>query len=157
LNQTELAFLMSLTTGITPEKYWQGAFQTPSPNDDGVNSYFGTRRSYNDGPYDVYHTGIDFGGGQGLPIFAPARGKVVFAGFKDIRGNLTVIDHGWGVYSVYDHQYEIKVAVGEMVEAGQEIGIVGTTGRSEGAHLHYEMWVGGVIVDPLDWLTYTYP
>ncbi|MBN2501390.1 MAG: peptidoglycan DD-metalloendopeptidase family protein [Anaerolineales bacterium] len=157
LSRTELEFLMSYTTVITPEKYWQGIFQSPSPNEDGINSYFGTRRSYNDGPYNVYHTGIDFGGGQGLPIYAPASGKVVFAGFKDIRGNMTVIDHGWGVFSVYYHQSEILVVAGEMVEPGHVIGMVGNTGRSEGAHLHFEMWAGGVIVEPLDWLTYTYP
>jgi murein DD-endopeptidase MepM/ murein hydrolase activator NlpD len=68
-----------------------------------------------------------------------------------------MIDHGWGVYSGFWHQSEFKVQVGDMVDAGQIIGLVGDTGRSTGAHLHWELWVNGVQVDPLDWLQQEYP
>jgi murein DD-endopeptidase MepM/ murein hydrolase activator NlpD len=75
----------------------------------------------------------------------------------DVRGNATMIDHGWGVYSAYLHQSELKVKVGDKVETGQVIGLVGGTGRAGGPHLHYEILVGGLPVDPLDWLQQTYP
>jgi murein DD-endopeptidase MepM/ murein hydrolase activator NlpD len=83
---------------------------------------------------------------------------VVFAGKLTVRGNATMIDHGWGVYSAYMHQSEILVKPGDRVEAGQLIGRVGRTGlRITGPHLHFEMWAGGVQIDPMDWLTQEYP
>ena len=68
-----------------------------------------------------------------------------------------MIDHGVGVFSAYMHQSEILVKVGERVEQGQLIGKVGNTGRVEGPHLHFEVLVGGVPVNPLDWLIQEYP
>ena len=68
-----------------------------------------------------------------------------------------MIDHGLGVYSGYMHQEKILVEEGEQVETGQVIGIVGETGRVNGPHLHFEVWAGGVQVDPLDWLERSYP
>jgi murein DD-endopeptidase MepM/ murein hydrolase activator NlpD len=100
---------------------------------------------------------MDFGGGNGLPITAPAPGVVVFAGTLDIRGNATIIDHGWGVYSGFWHQSEFKVKVGDLVETGQVIGLVGGTGRVTGAHLHWEVWVNGIQVNPMGWLETVYP
>ena len=81
----------------------------------------------------------------------------MFAGPWTVRGNATVIDHGWGVYSGFWHQSAIQVQVGDMVEQNQVIGLVGGTGRVTGAHLHWELWVNGVQVDPLDWLIQAYP
>ena len=69
-----------------------------------------------------------------------------------VRGNATFIDHGWGVYSAYYHQKEINVGVGQQVQAGQLIGQIGATGRVTGPHLHWEIWVNGIQVNPLDWL-----
>jgi murein DD-endopeptidase MepM/ murein hydrolase activator NlpD len=92
-----------------------------------------------------------------LAIYAPAPGRVVFAGPLEVRGNATFIDHGWGVYSAYYHQEEIQVQVGDVVEAGQIIGIVGKSGRVSGPHLHWELWVNGVPVEPLDWLARVFP
>ena len=74
-----------------------------------------------------------------------------------MRGNTTIIDHGWGVYSGFWHQSKFDVQVGDIVEQGQVIGEVGGTGRVTGPHLHWELWVNGIQVDPLDWLTNTYP
>ena len=68
-----------------------------------------------------------------------------------------MIDHGWGVYTAYMHQSEILVKVGDRVEQGQLIGRVGNTGRAEGAHLHFEVLVGGVQVNPLEWLKQVFP
>jgi murein DD-endopeptidase MepM/ murein hydrolase activator NlpD len=82
---------------------------------------------------------------------------VVFAGPLTVRGNATVIDHGWGIYTAYDHQSEVFVNPGEYVEPGQLIGLGGATGRVTGPHLHLEVWVGGVKVDPIDWLQKSFP
>ncbi len=155
--ENELWF--SLTAAATPDRRWDGMFQMPSPFsiETGFPSYYGNRRSYNGGAYDFFHTGLDMYGQVGTEIFAPAAGVVVFAGPLTVRGNATVIDHGWGVFTAYMHQSEFKVAVGETVEPGQVIGLVGGTGRVNGPHLHFEVWVGGVQVNPLDWLTQVYP
>jgi murein DD-endopeptidase MepM/ murein hydrolase activator NlpD len=165
VTQPEEEEWFSLTSPATPQRYWAGVFQMPSslPKDyclesgDCWSSRFGNRRSYNGGPYTSFHTGLDIVGSIGTEIYAPAAGKVVFAGPLAVRGNATVIDHGWGIYTGYMHQSEIYVSPGDMVSAGQLIGLVGDTGRVEGPHLHWELFVGGVQVDPMDWLTQEYP
>lgn len=155
----------SLPLAITPERYWDGVFAFPSALpaqyclDTGEcwSSRFGNRRSYNGGPYNAFHTGLDIIGQVGAEIFAPAPGEVVFAGPLTVRGNATMIDHGWGIYTGYMHQSEILVETGQRVETGDLIGLVGATGRVDGPHLHWEVWVNGVRVDPLDWLLNPYP
>ncbi len=155
----------ALTSPATPERFWNGVFAIPSPFsaqfclDTGEcwSSRYGNRRSYNGSPYNSFHTGLDVVGQEGTEIFAAAPGVVVFAGPLTVRGNATIIDHGWGVYSAYMHQSEILVEQGDRVEAGDLIGRVGATGRVEGPHLHWEVWAGGVQVDPLDWLSEEFP
>lgn len=149
----------ALATPATPEKLWDGQFQSPAPPpfSDCWPSTFGNRRSYNGSAYIYFHTGLDFCGGVGTEILAPAAGVVVFAGPLTVRGNATMIDHGWGIYSGYMHQSEIMVEVGDRVEPGQIIGLVGGTGRVTGPHLHWEIWAGGVQVDPMDWLEQVFP
>ncbi len=147
----------ALIKPFTPEKYWDGVFAVPGYDPNWITSWFGTRRSYNEGPVSAFHTGIDYGGGTGLPIKAPAPGVVVFAGPLTVRGNATYIDHGHGVYSAFFHQSKIEVNVGDRVETGQEIGQSGGTGRVTGPHLHWEVWVNGVQVNPLTWLEKVFP
>ncbi len=147
----------ALIAPSTPEKYWDGPFAVPGYDPEWITSWFGTRRSYNDGPVSAFHTGIDYGGGTGLPFKAPAPGIVVFAGPLTVRGNATYIDHGHGVYSAFFHQHQINVKVGDRVETGQEIGQSGGTGRVTGPHLHWEVWVNGVQVNPLTWLEKSFP
>lgn len=142
---------------VTPDRMWDGPFLHPGPYTESFPSVFGSRRNYNGLGYHYYHAGLDYYGGAGTPIRAPARGRVVFAGPLVVRGNTTILDHGWGVYTAYAHQSEILVQVGDEVAAGQEIGLVGATGRVTGAHLHWEVWVGGVPVDPLEWVARSYP
>jgi murein DD-endopeptidase MepM/ murein hydrolase activator NlpD len=156
--------LESITLPSSPTKYWEGQFTSPAiayADSTFFTSRYGTRRTYlgqgTDLKIDWWHTGLDFGGGTGLPISAPASGKVIFAGPWTVRGNTTIIDHGWGVYSGFWHQSKFDVQVGDIVEQGQVIGEVGGTGRVTGPHLHWELWVNGVQVDPLDWLVNTYP
>jgi len=118
---------------------------------------FGHRRSYNGSAYDFFHTGLDYCGTIGVDIYASAAGRVVLSEELIVLGNVTVIDHGWGVFSAYAHQSEVFVQVGDWVEKGQLIGLVGETGRVSGPHLHWEVIVGGVQVDPLQWLAREFP
>jgi len=149
----------ALTQPATPDKLWDGPFTVPVARDfaECWPSVYGNRRSYNNGSITGFHTGLDYCGAVGQSIYAPAAGVVVFAGPLTVRGNATMIDHGWGVYTGYMHQSEIQVQVGQRVEAGQQIGLVGSTGRVTGPHLHFEVWVGGYQVEPFDWLESTYP
>lgn len=151
----------ALAEPVTPKRLWSGVFQSPvAPSPCGFTDTFGNRRSYNESPYNFFHTGLDFCynyNNEVNEIYAPADGVVVFAGPLIVRGNAVMIDHGWGIYSGYMHQAEILVNVGDQVEVGQVIGIVGETGRVNGPHLHLEVWAGGVQVDPMDWLERPFP
>lgn len=153
----EDALIGSIVSRSSSDRLWEGTFQFPSLITDVFPSRFGSRRSYNNSGYVYFHTGLDFYGGSGTAILAPAPGRVVFAGPLSVRGNTTILDHGWGVFTGYLHQSEISVSVGDLVEPGQTIGLVGATGRVTGAHLHWEVWVGGVSVDPLEWTTAVFP
>jgi murein DD-endopeptidase MepM/ murein hydrolase activator NlpD len=153
-------WLLTLTSVLTPEKLWKGAFQLPVDSSYCIRSGYGNRRSYNGGALHNFHTGVDFGVcSQAHPfdIYAAADGVVVFTGLKTVRGNATIVDHGLGVFSAYYHQAEIYVAPGETVKAGQLIGKIGDTGRVTGTHLHFEIWVNGIQVDPFEWLNKTFP
>jgi murein DD-endopeptidase MepM/ murein hydrolase activator NlpD len=161
VTEPEIQNITALTAPFTPTSYWNGFFTSPSVNPDCFTSRYGTRRTYKVINSDIevpgFHSGLDFCGGEGLQIFAPAAGRVVFAAPLTVRGNATIIDHGLGVYSGIWHQSEQFVNVGDLVEQGQVIGLVGKTGRATGAHLHWEVWVNGVQVNPLDWLNQVYP
>ncbi len=161
VTEPELQNIVSLTTPFTPVAYWGGTFNSPAVDPTCFTSRYGTRRTYKAINSDIevqgFHTGLDFCGGEGLQIFAPAAGRVVFAAPLTVRGNATIIDHGMGVYSGFWHQSQIFVNVGDVVDQGQVIGLVGGTGRVTGAHLHWEVWVNGVQVNPLDWLKQAYP
>lgn len=135
---------------FTPQRYWNGPFRLPV--DAAISSYFGTRRSYNGGPYNSYHEGVDFDVGAGAKVYAPADGVVVLAEPLAVRGNAVVIDHGWGVLTGYWHLSRIEVSVGQRVRAGDVIGRVGNSGLSTGAHLHWDFWVGGINVNGLRWV-----
>jgi murein DD-endopeptidase MepM/ murein hydrolase activator NlpD len=149
----------ALAAPATPQKLWEEVFQSPAPEiyKDCWPSLIGSRRSYNGSAYTYFHTGLDFCGGVGTEILAPAAGKVIFAGPLTVRGNAVMIDHGWGVYTGYMHMSEILVQVGDLVQPGQKIGLVGGTGRVTGPHLHWEVWAGGVQVNPMDWLEQAHP
>ncbi len=157
----EDAWLLSLVTPVTPEKYWQGKFQLPVADDFFcIKSYYGNRRTYNGGALTSFHSGIDFGvcsEAHPLDVYAPADGVVVFTGLKTVRGNATIIDHGEGIYSGLYHQAEIYVKVGDRVTAGELIGKIGDTGRVTGPHVHWDVWVNGVQVNPWTWYEETFP
>jgi murein DD-endopeptidase MepM/ murein hydrolase activator NlpD len=142
---------------FNPERYWESLFTRPITTE--VTSDFGTRRLYKypSTQFYGYHEGTDFNGGIGSPVHAPAAGVVVLAEPLYLRGNALVIDHGWGVYTGYWHLSQIDVAVGQRVEPGDQIGLVGSTGRSTGAHLHWDLWVNGTNVSALQWTEQVFP
>jgi len=98
------------------------------------------------------HTGIDFRGDTGDPIHATASGTVTIAGWSGGYGKMVEIDHGNGVATRYGHLSQIDVDVGDTVRSGQTVGKLGSTGRSTGPHLHYEVRVKGEVVDPQKFL-----
>jgi len=155
----------NIISQMTSDRLWNGAFKAPidvpkgySLDPDCITDRFGNLRAYNDGPFDFFHSGLDLSAcGNNLNIYAPAKGKVVFTSLLTVRGNYTIIDHGWGIFSAYGHQAEIKVKVGDIVEPGQLIGLIGKTGRVTGPHLHWDIYVNGVKVDALDWMVNIYP
>lgn len=146
--------ILQITSRI---RAWSDHFVMPVDETICLQSTFGNRRSYNNSPLNYFHSGVDFGVCKNLNIYATAPGKVVFAGPLTVRGNATIIDHGWGIFSGYWHQSEIKVKIGESVKSGQLIGLIGKTGRVTGPHLHWEILANGIQVEPLDWLDNKYP
>ena len=159
INNEETAKLEEVVIPATANKLWEGDFRAPVPPElsGAYVSYYGNRRSFNGSGYFYYHSGIDFYSAMGGNILAPAPGKVVYTRQLPIHGNTTIINHGWGVYTLYAHQSEYMVSVGDKVDTGDLVGLVGSTGRSSGPHLHWEVWVGGIAVDPLEWLTASFP
>jgi murein DD-endopeptidase MepM/ murein hydrolase activator NlpD len=153
---TDLEFdrMDALKALVTPEKYWNGAFKRPATGE--VTSIYGVRRYYN-GEFaeDYYHRGVDYAGGVGSPVVAPAAGKVALVGREadgfEIHGNSVGIDHGQGVISIFIHLSRIDVKEGDMVQAGQTLGGIGSTGASTGPHLHWGLYVNGLSVDPVPW------
>ncbi len=156
ITEPEFALLMDLVAPAPPEKMWTTRFAHPSSTPEFITSWYGRLRSYNNSDFTYFHSGMDYGGAESSPILAPAPGIVVYTGLLDVRGNTTVISHGWGVYTGYWHQSQIDVAVGDRVETGQTIGMMGATGRVTGPHLHFDLLVGGVEVDPEDWINGMY-
>ena len=117
-----------------------------------LESGFGGRRNPFGGRGYEFHTGQDIDAQTGDPVVAGAKGTVSFAGVQNGYGNLVVIDHGGGLTTRYGHLSHIDVAQGQGVERGQFIGKVGSTGRSTGPHLHYEIRINDEPVDPLQYL-----
>ncbi|MCL5734015.1 MAG: peptidoglycan DD-metalloendopeptidase family protein [Actinobacteria bacterium] len=98
------------------------------------------------------HTGVDMHAGMSEPIYAAAAGTVVYADWRGGYGKCVIIDHGNGLSTLYGHQSEILVRVGQKVKRGEVIGRVGSTGYSTGPHLHFEVRVNGSPVDPMGYL-----
>jgi murein DD-endopeptidase MepM/ murein hydrolase activator NlpD len=116
-----------------------------------ISSRFGARKD----PFlgrSAMHTGIDFRAPTGLPAKSVADGTVIAAGYHGGYGNMVDVDHGNGVVTRYGHLSKIAVKMGEKVVAGRRVGNVGSTGRSTGPHLHYEIRINGKAIDPMSYL-----
>ena len=96
----------------------------------------------------AFHSGLDFAGPWGAPVRATAAGTVIFAGNRGGYGNMVEIDHGMGLHTRYGHLSAITARVGTLVGKGMNIGRVGSTGRSTGAHVHYEVWYDNIVRNP---------
>jgi len=116
-----------------------------------MTSNFGTRRWRRSGRTEN-HPGLDIAVPKGTPVYSPAEGVVTFAGRKGDYGNLVELDHGTGYVTRFGHLSQIDVEVGDRVMKGQIIGLVGSTGRSTGPHLHYEVRMNGTAIDPINYL-----
>lgn len=133
-----------------PQALWSGPFQRPTAGR--LTSPFGKERAYSDGRV-THHAGADLGGAVGAPVVAPAAGRVVLAEAQAIFGNVVILHHGQGLSTSYNHLSRIDVAAGDVVEPGQQLGLLGATGQASGPHLHWGMIVGAAIaVDPMPWL-----
>jgi Peptidase family M23 len=139
--------LRQLFDRITPEKLWHGAFRLPLSGA-ARGSNFGKRRVLNGQPRSP-HTGADFPAPTGTPVHATQSGKVVLAEELYFSGNTVIIDHGWGIYSLYGHLSAIDVAVGDPVTTATVLGKVGATGRVTGPHLHWGVTVNRARVNPV--------
>ncbi|MCA9982305.1 MAG: peptidoglycan DD-metalloendopeptidase family protein, partial [Anaerolineales bacterium] len=147
----ERARLFELWAEVWPEPLWETPFQEPVTDYLSYSSFYGARRSYNGGPYRTYHEGLDFSAYGGTAVFAPARGVVVLAEQLYVRGGAVIIDHGLGIYSGVYHMSAVHVEPGQVVAPGDLVGEVGTTGLSTGNHLHWDVLVNGIWVDPMAW------
>ncbi|MGD8228730.1 MAG: M23 family metallopeptidase [Desulfobacteraceae bacterium] len=125
---------------------WKGPFIRPVPGK--VVGAFGRRSIINDQPRSP-HSGVDLKGKRGEPIMAINRGQVVLTGDHFFTGLTVVIDHGGGILSMYFHLDRIAVQEGERINKGHIIGLVGSTGRATGPHLHWGIRINGDRIDPL--------
>jgi murein DD-endopeptidase MepM/ murein hydrolase activator NlpD len=151
--QAESVELKKLTRGWSPSGWTpRDRFRSPLAGEYPRSSPFGSRRTYEPNPAVSAHEGEDYSVPAGTAVTAPAAGVVVLAEPLFVRGNAVVVDHGSGVYTGYWHLQELAVRRGDRVQPGQLLGRVGSTGLSTGAHLHWELRVNGIAVDPLQWL-----
>jgi hypothetical protein len=132
---------------VTPEALWKGKFRVPL-NNVTTGGNFGRRRVLN-GEARSPHAGVDFPAATGTPVFAAQAGRVVLAENLYYSGNTVVIDHGFGIYTLYAHLSEIEVHEGDAVQVSTQIGKVGATGRVTGPHLHWGLTIDHARVNAL--------
>lgn len=147
----ERARLREIWTTVTPQPLWTGQFNTPLDDILSVTANYGARRSYNGGPFLTYHEGVDYSAYGGTPVHAPAAGTVVLAEPLYVRGGTVIINHGLGLYSGYYHLSAVHATAGQVIQPGDLLGEVGTTGLSTGNHLHWDLLVNGIWVDAAAW------
>jgi murein DD-endopeptidase MepM/ murein hydrolase activator NlpD len=134
------------------QRFWSEGFQIPVKGR--ITTRFGTKRVLNGKPR-APHNGVDIAGPTGTPVKASNRGKIVLVDSFYLSGQTVVVDHGWGVSTIYAHLDSFAVCEGQEVERGQNLGTVGSTGRATGPHLHFGAIVRGAKVDPLQLIEVT--
>lgn len=115
-----------------------------------ITSTFGSRGNPFGGDSYEFHKGLDIANAYGTEIRAAGKGRITFAGYNSGYGNMIIIDHGNGVCSIYGHNSVLLVKEGQTVEKGQLISKMGSTGRSTGPHLHFEIKIKGISVNPVE-------
>ena len=141
--------LQALFQSFREERLWRGAFIRPVEGE--LSGTFGLNRIIN-GKQRSPHTGVDLKAEEGTPVLASNSGMVVLVDELFFAGKSVILDHGWGLYSMYFHLSEVRVKKGDRVDTGAMLGRVGSTGRSTGPHLHWGIKVNGARVDPLSLL-----
>jgi len=136
---------MAMLSPLPPKPSVLGSF--PEIKSSHISSDYGSRIGPFTGQHEHHH-GLDIPAQFGSPILAAGKGMVTFAAYAPGYGNLVEIDHGQGVMTRYGHADRLLVKAGEIVAQSQEIGTVGSTGKSTGPHLHFEVSKGGVSIDP---------
>lgn len=139
--------LISAIWPVDSLRMWSGRFQDPLPGKE-LGTPFGVRRIINDIPKNS-HSGVDVSGDEGDPVLAPNDGVAVLVDEHFYGGNSLVLDHGQGIYTMFFHLSKINVRPGQAVLKGEVVALVGSTGRSTGAHLHWGVRMQGARVDPL--------
>jgi murein DD-endopeptidase MepM/ murein hydrolase activator NlpD len=137
----------------SPERLWSGPFLQMKNTQ--TMARFADVRTYRHRGQDIdrqTHLGLDVASTAGAPVEAGNAGVVVLAGDLGIYGTTVVLDHGQGVFSLYAHLSNIAVKEGERVARGQAVGNSGRSGMAGGDHLHFSVLVGGVFVNPVEWL-----
>ncbi len=135
---------------VTPKRYWTGKGFI-YPVDSLITSPYGKKRLFN-GEMQSYHQGIDMRAPTGTPIRAAGAGKVVLAKDLFFSGRTVILDHGYGLFSIYAHMSKLLVKKGQEVQAGKVVGLSGMTGRSSGPHLHFGTIIHKVKVDPVEFI-----
>jgi len=147
--EKEAKQLQTLFQTFREEKLWRGAFIRPVEGE--LSSAFGLNRIINR-KRKSSHAGVDLKAEEGIPVWATNSGMVVLVDELFFTGKSVILDHGWGLYSMYFHLSEVSVKKGDRVYTGAMLGRVGSTGRSTGAHLHWGVKLNGARVDPFSLL-----
>jgi murein DD-endopeptidase MepM/ murein hydrolase activator NlpD len=144
--------IMEICNNSGKEQFWAGKFGRMARSSNRA-GYADHRTYYYNGKEidKQVHLGIDLASTRHAEVLAANRGKVIFADYLGIYGNMVVLDHGLGVFSLYSHLSQIGVVEGDIVEKNGVLGATGTSGMAGGDHLHFSMLVNGVLVDPLEW------
>lgn len=130
----------------------QSALPSRWPTQGYLSSPYGWRRSPFGRRKWVFHDGLDIAADRGTPVVAVARGRVIRAGWHEGYGRAVEIDHGFGITTLYGHNWRLHVREGDRVEVGDRIAAMGSTGRSTGPHCHFEVRIDGNPVDPAAYL-----
>ncbi len=144
--------LSALLAASSKQRLWSGPFILPLKGR--ISGAFGQRRILNGSPRSP-HGGIDIAAPTGRPVAAAGGGRVAYVGNFFFYGNFVLVDHGLGLSTLYAHMSSTLVKKGQLVEAGQPLGLVGATGRATGPHLHFALRVGTARVSPLAFIALT--
>jgi len=147
----EMQTLTTFRDSVSDVKYWEDPLVPPLPGC--VISPFGVKRLHNGKPTGEFHAGIDQRASDGTPIRAVAAGVVKIVQPFNVLGGTVAIDHGQGLETMYLHMSKLNVELGAHINKGDVIGYVGATGRANGPHLHWVIYVNGVPQNPQQWVT----
>ncbi|TCT12184.1 peptidase M23-like protein [Natranaerovirga pectinivora] len=131
--------------------FWE-AYPSILPVDGRVTSNYGWRRNPFGGPGYEFHNGIDLSAYYNTPVKATGKGEVIYVGYDHLYGRMAIIDHGYGIVTKYAHNTSITVKKGEVVKRGDIIAKSGSTGRSTGPHVHYEVLLNGKTQNPINYI-----